>query len=46
MAAWAAAASSETFQQLNTELHTLALNITYEVWGPSPVIPEPLRPGK
>jgi len=26
------------------ELHTLALNVTTELWGPSPLIPEPVRP--
>jgi len=45
MAAWANAVSSEVWQQINVELHTLALDITVEVWGPSPVIPKPLRPG-
>ncbi len=42
--AWAAAMSSEVWQQMNMELHTLALDIVTDVWGPSPVVPEPLRP--
>jgi quinol monooxygenase YgiN len=45
MAAWASAISSDDWQQINNELHTLALDIEAEVWGPSPVIPKPLRPG-
>ena len=45
MVAWANAVSSEVWQQLIVELHTLALDITVEVWGPSPVVPKPLRPG-
>lgn len=44
MAAWAAWWSHEDMQQVLTELHTLALNVTTELWGPSPVVPEPIRP--
>ncbi|MCR4405545.1 MAG: antibiotic biosynthesis monooxygenase [Anaerolineae bacterium] len=46
MAAWAAWWSHENIQQVLNELHTLALNVTTELWGPSPVVPEPVRPGK
>ena len=46
MAAWAAWWSHQDCQQVFTELHTLALNVTTELWGPSPVVPEPLRPGE
>ena len=46
LAAWAAWNSNSEIQKSLTELHTLALNITNEVWGPSPVVPVPLRPGK
>jgi len=46
MAAWAAWNSSATMQTLQGEVHTLALNITNEVWGPSPVVPAPIRPHK
>ena len=46
MAAWAAWWSHEDCQQVFNELHTLALNVTAELWGPSPVVPEPVRPGK
>jgi quinol monooxygenase YgiN len=45
MAAWAAWQGSDEVQAVNNELHTLAVNVTFEVWGPSPVVPEPIRPG-
>lgn len=45
MAAWAAWWNHEDIQQVLNELHTLALNVTTELWGPSPVVPEPIRPG-
>jgi quinol monooxygenase YgiN len=45
MAACASAISGDVWQQINNELHTLALDITVEIWGPSPVVPQPLRPG-
>jgi antibiotic biosynthesis monooxygenase (ABM) superfamily enzyme len=46
MAAWAAWESSEDTQKVLTELHTLALNVSIEIWGPSPVVPAPIRPGE
>ena len=46
IAAWAAWNSSEDMQKVQAELHTLALNVTNEVWGPSPVVPAPIRPSK
>ena len=45
MEAWAAWQSSDEVQTVLDELHTLALNVTLEVWGPSPVVPDPIRPG-
>lgn len=45
MAAWAAWQMNEDSQKVWTELHTLALNVTAEIWAPSPVTPEPIRPG-
>jgi antibiotic biosynthesis monooxygenase (ABM) superfamily enzyme len=45
-ATWAAWNSNEENQKLVAELHTLALNVTLEVWGPTPVVPAPIRPGK
>lgn len=46
MAAWATWQSQEETQKVLTELRTLALNVTIELWGPSPVVPVPIRPGK
>jgi antibiotic biosynthesis monooxygenase (ABM) superfamily enzyme len=46
MAAWAAWEAKEDIQKVLTELRTLALNVTTELWGPSPVVPAPVRPGK
>jgi quinol monooxygenase YgiN len=46
MAAWAAWQGKEDVQKFVTELHTLALNVTAELWGPSPVVSAPIRPGK
>lgn len=45
MEAWAAWQSHEDTQEVLDELHTLVLNVTIELWGPSPVVPEPIRPG-
>ena len=46
MAAWAVWQSNEDLQKVINELRTLALNVNIEVWGPSPIVPEPIRPGK
>jgi hypothetical protein len=34
------------YGQLESELRMFATNISIELWGPSPVVPKPLRPGK
>jgi quinol monooxygenase YgiN len=46
MATWAAWQSDEDVQKVLDELRALALNVNIEVWGPSPVVPEPIRPEK
>jgi len=46
LAAWATWHTNEDTQKVWSELHTLGLNVTAELWGPSPVIPAPIRPGK
>jgi quinol monooxygenase YgiN len=46
MAAWAAWNGNEGVQKVLTELHTLALNMNIELWGPSAVVPAPIRPGE
>jgi quinol monooxygenase YgiN len=45
MAAWAAWQSSDEVQKVRAELGTMGLNVEVEVWGPSPVIPAPIRAG-
>lgn len=42
--AWATWQSNEDMQKVMFELHTLALNVEVEVWGPSSIVPEPIRP--
>ena len=46
MAAWAEWQSSETMQRLLQEIRAFTTNLTAELWGPSPVVPEPIRPGQ
>ncbi len=46
LAAWAVYNSNPEVQKLQIELRALALNVTSEVWGPSPVVPAPIRAGK
>ncbi len=45
LTAWSAWQSNEDVQKVLTELRTLTLNVNIELWGPSPVVPEPVRPG-
>jgi hypothetical protein len=47
---WQSLADYEKFslgawQPLEAELRTMATHIRVELWGPSPLVPEPLRPG-
>lgn len=46
LADWAKFAESPERQKLESELLEFATNIDIGLWGPSPVMPEPLRPGK
>jgi quinol monooxygenase YgiN len=46
MATWAAWHMNEDVQKVLSEVHALALNVTAELWGTSPVVPAPIRPGK
>jgi len=41
---WATWQSNEDLQKVMFELHSLALNVEIEVWGPSPIVPKPIRP--
>jgi len=44
MAAWAAWHSHEDMQELLVEARLYEENVYYELWGPSPIVPEPVRP--
>jgi len=46
MASWAAWHGNQQVQDVFAEVHTVALNVSEELWGPSPVVPAPIRPGK
>jgi quinol monooxygenase YgiN len=45
MAAWETWHAHQDVQDVTTELRTLANNVSSELWGPSPVVPDPIRPG-
>ena len=44
MADWETWFSNEDIYNVMHELFTLTLNASTELWGPSPVVPEPLHP--
>jgi quinol monooxygenase YgiN len=46
MAAWAAWESHEDIQKTRDELGAFATDVTAELWGPSPIVTAPVRPGK
>ena len=46
MNAWATWSPNDDMLKLRQESSLFCDNLTYELWGPSPVIPEPIRPGK
>lgn len=41
--AWATWVENETVQTVNQELRDYALNIKFDLLGPSPIVPEPIR---
>jgi len=45
MAAWETWYGHEDVQSVLEELHTLATDVSLDLWGPSPVVPDPIRPG-
>lgn len=45
MSTWAAWHDAEEVQAVITEAHTLTTDVTAELWGPSPIVPRPIRPG-
>jgi antibiotic biosynthesis monooxygenase (ABM) superfamily enzyme len=46
LAAWAAWSNHEDIQRITDELRTFTIKVESELWGPSPVVPEPIRPGR
>ena len=44
MKAWVEFYENEDMKKIMEEIHTLALNVNVEVWGPSPVVPTPIKP--
>ena len=46
LADWARHLESAEWQALESELRAFGSNLKVEIWGPSPVIPDPIRPGK
>jgi antibiotic biosynthesis monooxygenase (ABM) superfamily enzyme len=44
LASWAAWRANKEVEKVFDELHTLGINVTTELWGPSPVVPKPIRP--
>lgn len=45
MQSWVEWHSSETMQQILQEVRAFTVNFSAELWGPSPMVPTPLRPG-
>ncbi len=46
LADWANFVESDEWQALWEEGRVLITNVKVELWGPSPVVPEPLRPNR
>ncbi len=46
LATWAAWYGNEEIQEMLTEVSTLTLNKNIELWGPTPIVPVPIRPGE
>ena len=44
LAAWAAWYTHEEVRKLTNERRTFTVNEVSELWGPSPIVPEPIRP--
>jgi len=45
LADWANFNDSDEWRGLEADLRNFATNIRVEIWGQSPVLPEPVRPG-
>ncbi len=46
LATWAAWYAHEDVQKVFDELRTFVTNVSIELWGPSPIVPKPIRPGQ
>ncbi|KAA3662356.1 MAG: hypothetical protein DWQ10_02595 [Calditrichaeota bacterium] len=44
LAHWAAFAQQHEFQMLTAEFRELVDHLDVQIWGPSPISPEPIRP--
>jgi hypothetical protein len=42
---WAKFGETKEWAEVETQLRTFVTNIRVEIWGPSPVVPKPVRPG-
>lgn len=43
---WALIAQTPEFQDITAEFRTFVTNLDVQLWGPSPVTPEPIQPKK
>ncbi len=43
---WAKFGESKEWEAIEAQLRTFVTNIRVEIWGPSPMVPKPLRPGQ
>ncbi len=46
LATWSAWYAHEDVQKAHSELRAFTADLTPELWGSSPVVPEPIRPGE
>jgi antibiotic biosynthesis monooxygenase (ABM) superfamily enzyme len=46
MSSWASWFENEETQKVRAELQTFTSNRFDELWGPSPIVPKPIRPGQ
>lgn len=44
LADWAALTQDPGFQEITAEFRTYVTNLEFQIWGPSPYVPEPIRP--
>jgi quinol monooxygenase YgiN len=44
LADWAVLAQQPEFQKLTAEFRTYVTNLEVQLWGPSPLVPDPIKP--